>query len=440
MAEQAGSRLAHSPTRWNVLWKYSTFEAGDSSWSLIIVSTYFGAYFQVVLGQAGRDFGWAVTAGALIVAVLSPLLGAAADHSGRRQPYLRVFVLGVVLATACLSWVTTVPAAIALFILAYICVNAAFTFFTAMIPAVSDERSVAGIVSATVGIGYVGSLSCLLALAPLVPTDKFAGRVFLPMALIYLVLAFPAMYLAPDFAARSGAKMDFRAAYGRLRQTVGEARRYRHAWYFLVGDFLYENAVASVITLMGLYSRNVMGFKSSELTLVFGPAIVVAIIAALFVFGPLIRLIGPKRAVLLDLAVWLILFTLVLAIKPGATLHAGSIHLEAKQLFVLVVAPLAGIGLAGVWSSSRVLLTALTPVDKSGEFWGLYNLSGRTASVVGDATWSSIMTVLGEQLLGYQMAVGALALYVLAGAGLIALVPDVRPSSANFVRATSAAP
>lgn len=61
---------------------------------------------------------------------------------------------------------------------------------------------------------------------------------------------------------------------------------------------------------------------------------------------------------------------MVLIIRPGTTLDLGPLHVGVKTLFAGTVAPLAGIGLAGVWSSSRVLLTALTPAEKSGEFWG----------------------------------------------------------------------
>ena len=184
---------------------------------------------------------------------------------------------------------------------------------------------------------------------------------------------------------------------------------------------------------MGLYARNVMGFTASELTALFGPSIVVAMLSAWFVFGPLVRRFGPKRVVLLDLAIWLALFAAALAVQPTTTMNIGSAQLEAKTLFTFVVAPLAGLGLAGVWSSSRVMLTALTPVEESGEFWGLYNLSGRSASVVGDATWSIILTVCGEQLFGYQIAIVALAAYVVVGAAVIATLPDKRPSTNNFV-------
>lgn len=420
-------------SKWEILCRYSIFEAGDSAWSLIIVSTYFGTVLQVVLKEPGADFGWAVTGGALIIAAISPLLGAAADSSGRRQPYLRGSVFAVVLCTAALAWASTISVAILLFVLAYICVNAAFTFFTAMTPAVSNERNVSSIISMTVGIGYAGSLVCMFALSKLVASDELAGRVFLPMALIYLALAFPAMYLAPDFPSKAAAPMDVVAAYGRIRQTFREARRYRHLFRFLVADFLYENAVASVITLMGLYSRNVMGFKASELAMLFGPAIAVAMLSAWFIFGPLIGAVGPKKAILLDLLLWLLLFAMILAIHPGTALNLGHVHMGAKTLFAVTVAPLAGMGLSGVWSSSRVMLTALTPAEKSGEFWGLYNLSGRTASVLGDATWSFALTILGENIFGYQMAVVALAVYVLLGTMMTLTLPDVRPSPRNFL-------
>lgn len=69
---------------WKVL-SYLVYESADSAWSLIVVSVYFGAFVQHALHEPEADFGWALTAGNAIVALLSPLLGASADVSGRRQ-------------------------------------------------------------------------------------------------------------------------------------------------------------------------------------------------------------------------------------------------------------------------------------------------------------------------------------------------------------------
>lgn len=419
---------------WQVLYRYSPFDAGDSGWSLIMVSTYFAAYMQAVHGTPASQFGWTISAGALVIAISSPLLGAIADHSGRRQPYLRACVAGVVAGTALLTWATSATVALLLFLLAFMCANAAYTFFLAMIPAITDKREVYRVVSMTVGIGYAGSLVCMLTLSRLVPNNALAGRVFLPMALIYLVLALPAMFWAPDFPAKNPEPLNIRAAYGQIQQTLANASRYRPLFRFLLGNFLCQNAIASVVTLMGLYSRNVMGFQANELAALFVPAIVVAMLSAWFVFGPLVRLLGPKHTALLALLLWLLLFAAIALVRPGVVLTTAALQLDAKALFGLIVAPLAGLGLAGIWSSSQVLFTALTPAEKSGEFWGLYNLSSRTASVLGGATWSAILSLFGEQLFGYQIAIAALAAYVLLGAALIATVPNLRPSELNFLR------
>jgi UMF1 family MFS transporter len=419
---------------WEVLWKYSPFEAADSSWSLIVVSTYFGTLVETVFKRPGAEFGWAVTAASLAVAFASPLLGALADASGRRQPYLRICVAGVAIFTAALSFVHTIAAAIACFMLAYISANAAYTYFTAMLPAVSDKRNVSTIVSMTVGLGYVGGLVAMTLLSRLAPTDAEVARVFLPMAALYSVFAFPTMFISPDFPARAGWARNLCAPYRRLRRTFRDAKRHRPLFRFLIGNFLYKNATASVITVMGLYSRNVMGFQASELETLFGPAIIVAALSAWGLFGPLIGAIGPKRTLLVVLAIWLLLFAATIAVSPDTTLALGAVQIGAKTLFSVIVAPLAGLGLAGVWSASRVMLTALTPVEQSGEFWGLSNLSGRTASVFGDATWSLILSLLGEGIFGYHVAVAALAVYVLLGAGFVLSLPDVRPAAENFLQ------
>lgn len=258
-------------SRWRVFF-YLIYEAGDSAWSLIVVSVYFGAFVQHVLREPGADFGWALILGNILVALLSPVLGANADVSGRRQPYLRFFVFAAAAFTAGIGFTSSFTIAVLLFMAAYICINAAFTFYTALLPAVSNEHNVSTIVGTAVGVRYAGGLITLALLSPLAPTDAEAGRVFLPMALTYLFVAMPVMYLAPDFAAKPATTLALRQAYARIAQTFREARQHSDLFKFLIADFLYENAAAAVITLMGLYARNIMGFTASELEAVFIPA------------------------------------------------------------------------------------------------------------------------------------------------------------------------
>lgn len=404
---------------WKVL-SWQVYEAGDSSWSLIIYSTYFGIFVQDVLHGSAVDFGKAASLGALFIALLSPLLGAAVDISGRRQPYLRFFALATVICTVFIGFSRTYLAALTFFVLAQLFINGGFAFFTAMVPAVSTERTVSRVISGAVGISYFWNIVAIVGFGILFPDGKDSYKVFAPQGLIYLVLALPCLFLAPDFIKQSRKALDIGGAYRRVATTFKSARQHSALFRFLIGDFLYENAVASVIALMGIYSRNVIGFSAGELKLLFGPALLVAGSAAL-VFGWLINKYGARRMLIIDLIIWLILFVLIMVISN-------------KWVFLAVAAPLAGIGLAGVWSTSRVMLTALTPVEESGEIWGLYNLSGRSASFVGDAAWTTVLAIVGETAFGYKFALGTLALFIVAGLFLVLSLPDARPSAANMMR------
>ncbi|MGZ5226002.1 MAG: hypothetical protein ACXWIE_21650 [Burkholderiales bacterium] len=123
---------------WRVA-SYVVYEAGDSAWSLIVVSVYFGAFVQNVLHKPGADFGWALALANALTALVSPLAGAAADVGGKRKPYLRLFISGAALCTAGIGLARTSGFAMALFTTAFVCVNAAFTLYTALLPAVSED-------------------------------------------------------------------------------------------------------------------------------------------------------------------------------------------------------------------------------------------------------------------------------------------------------------
>src|SRR6185503_1929208 len=122
------------------------------------------------------------------------------------------------------------------FAIAYIAVNAGFTFFTAMLPAVTNTQSVATITSMTVGVGYVGALICILAFSQIAPSDAEVARVFLPMAVVYAGFAMPAMFASPDFAPRTAPRFGMTAPYRRLRETFAQARAHRPLFHFLIGD------------------------------------------------------------------------------------------------------------------------------------------------------------------------------------------------------------
>ena len=93
--------------------------------------------------------------------------------------------------------------------------------------------------------------------------------------------------------------------------------------------------------------------------------------------------------------------------------------LSISPLMFWVVGPLAGVGMGGVWVVSRVLLIELSPKDKVGEFFGLYGMAGKLASILGPLLWGSIVFMLqSTETLKYRAAVFALLIIVLIGSCL----------------------
>ena len=123
--------------------------------------------------------------------------------------------------------------------------------------------------------------------------------------------------------------------------------------------------------------------------------------------------IGPKRTLLAILSLWLVSIALAAAAPAPWTLFLAG--------------PLVGIALGGTWTVSRVMLVALSPPEKVGEFFGLFSLAGRFSAVLGPALTAGLLLVLGRGPAAYRISIGSLALIMALGIFFLSRVPDVRP-------------
>lgn len=392
------------------VFSYQLFEAADSSWTLVLAFLFFGIYVEHGLNRPGVDYGWALSIASGLVALLWPIIGAAADIVGPRRPYLRWFVVGVVGFTLMIPTTGSFWPAMLAFAAAAICGNGAFTFYTAMLPAVSAGRNPSEIVSGAVAIGFVGSLVSLVVFTSLAGAESNAGNIFAPMAILYLLLSLPAMLVAPDFSA-TGRRASLRLASERVKTTLSEAAKHVELLRFLGAFTLIWSVCLAVPAFMGLYVRNIVGFSTEDLALLYAPAIISGAIGAATIFRLLITRIGAERTLLFVVVIWG-LFFLVLFLPPQ------------RWLISYVAGPLIGLGLAGTQTAGRTILLRLTPPGKSGEIWGAFGLCDRIANVLGNLTWTIALTIFGETAFGYHAAAVALAILLVAGALIIIRISD----------------
>jgi MFS transporter, UMF1 family len=417
------------------VWSWVLYDFSNTIFSVSILSFYFPLWLGDEIGRGSEAiFNSATAVSALLVFLTAPVLGVMADLRQRRVPYLVVLTLISVLVTAALEVAGGVVVAVTLFVAADLAYQSALVFYNALLPGVAAGRGAGRVSGYGTAAGYVGTILALVVLTFFVSDAETVRSVlgplggwvelgeepnsnaFLPTAVLYLLFSLPAFFLVPDPVVRAPRPVALGTAYRGVISTVGNFRAYAGVGTFILATILYTDAANTAVSNMALYGQRVFGMGSTEVRNLLLFSTVFAVVGSTAA-GFATDRAGPKRVLLVILALWLV--SIVLA----------SAALGAWMLFL--AGPLVGIALGGTWTTSRVMLVALSPPEKLGEFFGLFSLAGRFSAVMGPAL--TALLLLGFGNLGataYRISVGSLALIMLLGIFFLSRVPDARPERA----------
>ncbi len=293
----------------------------------------------------------------LLVAVVSPVLGASADYSGRRKRFLFSFTILSVAATALLSFAGPGMAvyAILLFVLANIGFEGGLVFYDSYLKEITSEKSIGRLSGYGFAMGYLGALSILLLMRPLLEGGISALNAsnvqmsFLLSALFFALFAAPIFLVFRDENKRVGSILSVEAVLRSLREvrhTVTHIMNYPDLSRFLLAYFFYNDAILTVIAFSSIYAQNTLHFTTSEL-IVFFMLVQTTAIAGSVIFGFVTDKIGPKRTIVITLCIWI-------------AVVLGAIVLEGKESFFMV-GMLAGMSMGSSQAASRSMMARLTP-------------------------------------------------------------------------------
>jgi len=364
------------------------YDLANTIFSLNIVSFYFSLWVVNEMGGTDQAYGNANSISMLLMFLSAPVLGALSDQAPRRKPFLILCTVMCVLFTLPLG-MGGLPLSLLLFIVANYFFQAGLIFYDALLSEVSTEETRGRVGGLGIGFGYVGSIiGIVTGRLILGGTFGFEGsyaNVFQTTGLLFLVLAIPAFLflrerprLNTDFGLKSVGR-----ALREVRGTVVRARQYPGLARFLVGRIFYADAANTLITFMGVYVTNDLGFTSDQAQQVLLVGILTAIPGGIL-WGRLVDRIGPKRTLAYVLWVWIFLLSLTVAIPL----------LNLPTTLFWLAAALAGAALGGTWSADRPYMLRLSPPRYLGQFYGLYSMVGRFASIIGPAMWGLIVTTL----------------------------------------------
>jgi len=365
--------------------------------------------FQLGLGNAISS---------LIVVIFAPILGAIADAGRLRKKFLVVFATFGVVTTAMLYWTEQHAwvAALSLYCAATVGFMGANVFYDALILNVSDEQNRDVVSSLGYALGYLGggllfSLNVAMTLAP----DYFglhnAGDAvrlsFLSVAVWWAVFTIPLLLWVPDKSfAELKILQSISLGLAQLKQTFGHIRSLRPVWFFLIAYWLYIDGVDTVVRMAVDFGMSI-GFEQKHLISALLLTQFIGFPAAI-AFGYLGQHLGTAKSIVVGLSVYT--FVTIWAFQMNSV----------WEFYTL--AAIIGLVQGGVQSLSRSLYADIIPKGKSAEFFGFYNMMGKSAVLLGPLLVGAIV------ILSDNHRLGILSLVVFFIIGALLLVKSQRNS------------
>lgn len=404
------------------------FDFANSSYTTVIVTVAFSVYFTRLVAPAGRgDFLWGLglAVGNLIVLVLSPIVGAIADDSGRKKGFLAVTWLTCVAGTA-LLWLVTpgrVGLGLVLLIVSFVGFSFGENLAGAFLPEISTPANIGRVSGLGWGLGYFGGLGSLLATMPLLSGGYNEANLanvrlaWVVTGLFFLVAGLPTFLFLRERVPRGDrtALEYVRAGFSRLSATASSVRQFSEVVRFLFVFFLYNAGLSSVIAFAAIYADRTLGFSQKEMTLLF---VLLQLSAAggAFLFGFIQDRLGAVWTIQMTLVLWVL--TCVGAYLCGDGGQDPVIGTwTGKQLF-WVVGLFSGLGIGSLQSASRALVGLFAPPEKSAELYGFWGLSGKAAYMVGPLLFGAISSAAGSQRVA-MLSTAAFFILGLIGMGFV---------------------
>ncbi|MFT3732824.1 MAG: MFS transporter [Hyphomicrobium sp.] len=458
IAELGTGAVARAPLRARISWML--FDWSVQPYYTLVQTFLFAPYFanavvqnsvcgtmiaegsaKAACGQA--LWGYAASVAGLLIAILSPLLGAAADGRGSRKPWMACLSL-LFLAGLSSLWLgvpdadmRTVLMVLASFIVATLAAELMGVFSNAIMAGLVPNDELGRLSGTGWAVGYFGGLVSLAVVAgllvpmpgeattmlgfePLLHLDSAThqgDRITGPFSAVWFVIfIIPFFLFVPD--RHKAVVHQGRSAVGELWDTIKSLPSMPSLMIFLIARMLYTDGLTAIFTFGGIYGASVFGWGPLELG-IFG--IVLALVGA---FGALLGgwlddSIGAKTVIILALVALIagaigilsvdknhIFFTTEVAEKAAGSKPFSS---PGEQVF-LAFAILVGIVSAPVQAASRSLLARIAPADKITQFFGLFAFSGKVTAFLAPFFVAFLTQETGSQRIGMSAILAFLAI------------------------------
>jgi len=405
---------------------WALYDWGNSAFATTVMAGFFPVFFKEFwasdLSATDSTFWLGVgnSVASTLMILLAPLIGALADQGGNKKRLLVLFAFLGALMTTLLFVVEAGlwPLALLLYALGIVGFSGSIVPYDALLVDVSEVHELDRISALGYAFGYLGggvlfAVNVLMVTKPelfgLFSSGEAVRVAFLMVGLWWAAFTLPLLVFVHERDPAPPRNGVLRGAFREIIDNLREVRRHRMAFVFLIAYWLYIDGVDTIVRMAVDYGLAI-GFRPTDLLTALLLTQFVGFPAAL-VFGWIGGRIGPKSGILIALGVYS--FVVLWA------------WLMRSQWEFYGLAVMIGLVQGGVQSLSRSLYARLIPQERAGIFFGIYNMLGKFAAVVGPLLVGMVGVATGSS------RAGILAVLLLFVGGALVLrqvkVPDTEP-------------
>lgn len=367
-------------------WAY--YDWANSAYTLIVMTVIFPLYFKGIATELGIKahestamIGFANSAATFIVAILAPFLGTLADYYGYKKRMFLIFLgLGVTFTFA----LGIIPGHLIYTVLSFYVITAvgfagANIFYDSFLVDITVDEKMDKLSTFGYAVGYIGStipFIIIMAIMMLAESGKLPFGVsravqiaFMLTAMWWFVFSIPMIRQVKQIHGIPREKNPFVNSLKRLWSTIKDIKSYKPAFMFLGAYFFYIDGVDTIIKMATSFGSDI-GVSEVNLLVILLVTQFVAFPSAL-IYGRLADRFNAKTMIMVSIFAYI-------GITAFATVMSTTLHFW-------IVAMVVGMFQGGIQAISRSYFAKLIPKHKSNEFFGLFNIFGKFAAIMGPA-------------------------------------------------------
>ena len=398
---------------------WALYDWANSAFATTVMAGFFPIFYKSYWAsdlsnlESTAMVGYANSLSGLIVVLLAPILGAYADIGTKRKKLLLLFASLGILCTASFYFIPQGEWMLAavLYAIAAVGFSGGNVFYDSLIVSVSDNENRNRVSALGYSLGYLGGgllflINVIMFLNPqLFGIESQSNAVLLSFFMVAVWWAFFSVPLLRNVKEEDSERENprfiqaLKQSFNEVYQTLSEVRKYKNVAIFLLAYWFYMDGIDTIVRMATAYGTDIGLDAASMIT---------ALILTQFVgfpstliFGYFADRLGFKKILTIGIVIYILISIFASRITTAAEFYAMAI--------------VVGLVMGGVQAVSRAYFSSIIPKDKEAQFFGFYNLVGKSAVVAGPALLAWISMIFNTP------RAGILGLLVLFIPGLILL-------------------